>query len=101
MMDDAKAVIPRDETKRAVKQAILLNEYLLHRAWGILFFALSLSVFISTFGTPIVDSLGSFGVASTLPIDMAASGCGIIAILWAFNRVRNSAEIRQAAQWPT
>jgi hypothetical protein len=93
MMDDAKADVSRDHTKRAVKQAILLNEYLLRRAWGILFLALSLSMFISTFGTPIIDSLGSIGVVSTLPIDMAASGCGLIPILWAFKRVRNSADI--------
>jgi hypothetical protein len=95
MMDDVKADISRDEAKRAVKQAILLNEYLLHRAWGILFLALSLSVFISSFGTPIIDLLESIGAASTLPVDMAASGCGIIAVLWAFNRVRNTAEITQ------
>ena len=60
-----------------------------------MFLSLALSVFISSFGTPIVDSLGSIGVASTLPINMTASGCGIIAILWAFKRVRNSAEITQ------
>ena len=95
MMDDAKADVSRDVTKRAVEQAILLNEYLLRRAWGILFLALSFSVSISSFGTPIIDSLGSIGVTSTLPIDMTASGCGIIAILWAFRRVRNSAEITQ------
>lgn len=94
-MDDAKADISHDDAKRAVNQAILLNEYLLHRAWGILFLAISLSMFISSFGTPIIDSLGSIGVTSTLPIDMTASGCGIIAILWAFKRVRNSAEITQ------
>ena len=95
MMDDAKADISYDDTKRAVRQAILLNEYLLHRAWGILFLALSFSVFISSFGTPIIDSIGSMGATSTLPIDLTASGCAIIAILWAFKRVRNSAEITQ------
>ena len=95
MMGDAKAEVSPDDAKRAVRQAILLNEYLLHRAWAVLFLALSFSVFISTFGTPIIDSLGSVGVASTLPIDLTASGSGIIAILWAFKRVRNSAEITQ------
>jgi len=93
MMDDAKEAISRDDTKRAVRQAIFLNEYLLRRAWGILFLSLALSIFISSFGSPIIDSLGSIGVASTLPIDMAASGCAIIAILWAFERVRNGADI--------
>jgi hypothetical protein len=93
MMDNGGADIPRGEVRRAIKQAIRLNEYLLRRAWGILFLALSLSMFLSIFGTPIIDSLESIGVASTLPVNLTASGCGIIAILWAFKRVRNAAEI--------
>jgi hypothetical protein len=93
MMEYGWADIPRDETRRAVKRAILLNEHLLRRAWGILYLALSLSMFLSIFGTPIIDSLVSIGVRSTIPVDMTASGCGVIVILWAFKRVRNTAEI--------
>jgi hypothetical protein len=96
MMDDGEA--SRDEMRRAVKQAIVLNEYLLRRAWGVLFLALSLSMFLSIFGLPIIDSLGALkllGVSGSLVIDLTASGCGIIAILWAFKRVRNTAEITQ------
>jgi hypothetical protein len=93
MMDNGGADVARDEVTRAVKRAILLNEYLLRRAWGILYLALALSMFLSIFGAPIIDSLESMGVASTIAIDMTASGCGIIAILWAFKRVRNTAEI--------
>jgi hypothetical protein len=93
MMDNGGADISRDEVRRAVKRAIRLNEYLLRRAWGILFLAFSLSMFLSTFGTPIIDSVESIGVAITLPVNVTASGCGIVAILWAFKRVRNSAEI--------
>ena len=92
-MDDAKADVSRDDAKRAVKQAILLNEHLLRRAWGILYLALSLSMFLSIFGTPIIDSLVSIGHASVIAVDMTASGCGIAVILWAFKRVRNTAEI--------
>ena len=77
----------------AVKRAIILNEHLLRRAWGVLYLALSLSMFLSIFGTPIIDSLASLGVASTLAMDMTASGCGLIAIIWAFKRLRNTAEI--------
>jgi hypothetical protein len=95
MMDDAKADVSRDDVNRAVKQGILLNEYLLRRAWGVLYLALSLSMFLSTFGTPIIDSLESIGLASSIALDMTASGCGVTAILWAFKRVRNTAEITQ------
>jgi predicted ABC-type exoprotein transport system permease subunit len=93
MMDDTKADFSHDDTKRVVQRAILLNEYLLRRAWGVLYLALSLSTFLSIFGTPIINSLESIGLASTIAVDMAASGCGIVAILWAFKRVRNTAEI--------
>lgn len=93
MMDNGAVDAAPSEVRRAVKRAILLNEYLLRRAWGVLFLALSFSMFLSTFGTPIVDSLESVGAASTLPINVIASGCAVIAILWAFKRVRNSAEI--------
>ena len=92
-MDNGRDDVSRDEVRRAVKRAILLNEYLLRRAWGVLYLALALSMFLSIFGSPIIDSLVSIGYASTIAMDMTASGCGIIAFLWAFKRVRNSAEI--------
>ncbi len=92
-MDDAKVDVPRDDTQRAVKQAILLNEYLLRRALGVLYLALSLAMFLSIFGTPIINSLEPIGFASSIAVDMTASGCGIVAILWAFKRVRNTAYI--------
>ncbi len=93
---DKGSDVTRDEVRRAVKRAILLNEHLLRRAWGILYIALALSMFLSIFGTPIIDSLtvaNSFGVLGMIAMDMTASGCGVIAILWAFKRVRNTAEI--------
>ena len=92
-MDNGRDDVSRDEVRRAVKRAILLNEYLLRRAWGVLYLALALSMFLSIFGSPIIDSLVSIGYASTIAMDMTASGCGIIVILWAFKRVRNTAEI--------
>jgi hypothetical protein len=93
MMDNGAADVSRDGVRSVVRKAILLNEYLLRRAWGILYLALSLSMFLSIFGTPIIGSLEPIGVASAIAIDMTASGFGIAAILWAFKRVRNTAEI--------
>lgn len=92
MMDNGADVTP-DELRSAVRKAILLNEYLLRRAWGVLYLAMALSMFLSIFGDPIIESLVSIGLASTLAMDMTASGCGVIAILWAFKRVRNAVEI--------
>ena len=93
MMENGGADVARDEVRGAIRKAILLNEYLLRRAWGVLYLALSVSMFLSIFGGPIIDSLVSIGFASMIAMDMTASGCGIIAILWAFKRVRNSADI--------
>jgi hypothetical protein len=92
-MENSNTDATRNEMKSAVKRAILLNEHLLRRAWGILYLALSFSMFLSIFGGPIIDSLASIGFVSTLGVDMTESGCAIIAILWAFKRVRNTAEI--------
>jgi hypothetical protein len=97
-MDNDGGEVSHDEMRRAVKQAILLNEYLLRRAWGILYLAIALSTLLSIFGVPIIDSLAgvkSLDGLGSLSMDMTASGCAVIAILWAFKRVRNSAEITQ------
>jgi hypothetical protein len=98
MMENGAADASRAEMKRAVKQAIVLNEHLLRRAWGILYLVFSLSMFLSIFGVPILDSLGvlkSVGVIGSLAIVMTATGCSLVAVLWAFKRVRNSVEITQ------
>ncbi|MGI0090159.1 MAG: hypothetical protein ACREBS_00475 [Nitrososphaerales archaeon] len=93
MHDKGGADVSRDEVMRAVRKAILLNKYLLRRAWGILYLVLSLSMFLSIFGSPIIESLGVANLLGALVMDMIASGCGLVAILWAFKRVRNAAEI--------
>ena len=94
MMDRGGADATRDEIRRAVKRAILLNEYLLRRAWGVLYIVMALSMFLSIFGVPIIYSLGVLkSFPSSIAVDMTASGCGVVVILWAFKRVRNAAEI--------
>jgi len=74
MMDEIGAYVSSGDMSRAVKQAILLNEYLLRRAWGVVYLALSVSMFLSIFGTPIIGSLVSIGFASLIAVNMAASG---------------------------
>ena len=96
MTDNGGVYVVSDEVRQAVRKAILLNEYLLRRAWGTLYLALALSMFFSIFGSPLINSLAgvkSFEGLGTLSMDLTASGCAIIAILWAFKRVSNSADI--------
>lgn len=96
MLENSGADASRDEMRLAVKRAILLNEHLLRRAWGVLYIVVALSMLLSIFGAPIIASLASVGIASMMALNMTASGCAIIAILWAFRRVRNAAEITQS-----
>ena len=100
MMDDAKADFSRDDTRRAVKQAILLNEYLLRRAWGVLFVVIALSMFFSIFGVAILAAARLFGVAGLVATTLAATGSGLIVILWTFRRVAYTAEITHSKDVP-
>ena len=50
-------------------------------------------MFLSIFGVPILEVAKSFGILSSITVDMTASGCGTVAILWAFKRVRYTADI--------
>jgi hypothetical protein len=93
MMDNGGADITEREMKRALRQALVLNEYLLRRAWGLLYTVLSISMFLSIFGSPIIESLRVVNLLGAVAMDVTASGSGLIVILWAFKRVRNTAEI--------
>src|SRR5579863_1673923 len=100
MMDDARADFPRDDTKRAVKQAILLNEYLLRRAWGVLFIVMALAMSFSIFGVAILAAARLFGTAGLISTTLAATGSGLIVILWTFRRVGYAAEITRSRDVP-
>jgi len=100
MMENGEADFSRDDTRRAVGQAILLNEYLLRRAWGTLFLALALSMFVSNFGVAILGVANSFGVAGSIAATIATSGCGLIVVVWTFKRVGYAAEITHSEDDP-
>jgi len=100
MIDGARAGGSSDDVKRAVKRGILLNEYLLRRAWGVLFIVLALSMFISDFGVAVLGVEKSFGLPGLMATTMTESGCGLIVILWTFRRVRYAAEITHPEDVP-
>lgn len=93
MMEKRTDYDPRDATRRAVKQAIVLNEYLLRRAWGVLFIVFSVAMFFSIFGIAILDVSVSLGVIGSIAFAMVATGSGLIVILWTFRRVRFAVEV--------
>ena len=93
MMENEAADVSRDDMKSAVNRAILLNEYLLRRAWGVLFIVVALSMFLSIFGVAILQVAKSFGIPGSITFAVTASGCGLVVVLWTFKRVRYAAEI--------
>jgi len=99
-MDNGGASVSRDEMKRALRQAFVLNEYLLRQAWGLLYIVLALSMFLSSFGSPIIESFGIVNLLGALVMDMTASGCGLIVILWTFKRIGYTAEITHSEDVP-
>jgi hypothetical protein len=96
-MSDEVVVSPR-EVKDVAERALVLQSYLLRRSWGVLYLALSASMFVSIFLVPAL--FGPLGLSSESPLilklgtSMTASGAAVIAILWTFKRTRDSAEIR-------
>lgn len=89
-MAEEAAVSPR-EIKKIAERALVLQSYLLRRAWAVLYAALSLAMFVTIFVTPSEPT-----IAIRFVVNIAASGTALIAILWEFKRARNTAEIRNA-----
>ena len=95
---EGDAGVYQAEVKQAIRKAFVLQRYLLRRAWGILYAASSVSIFLAVFGQLLVDLMGiprDFADLASLTMSMAASGSAFIAILWTFKRVRNTAEIHE------
>ncbi len=88
------------EIKAVTQTALNLQLRLLRRAWSMYYAAISASMLFSIFVTPTVSAV--FPNAFTLPLhvlaNVAASGVAVIAILWTFNRVRATAEIRDLVE---
>ena len=99
-MDNSKAEVSRDDVQRAVKQGILLNEHLLRRAWGVLYVVLAFSMFISSFGVPILEVAKLVGLPGSMATTMTASGSALIVILWTFKRVGYSADVTHPVDIP-
>lgn len=93
MMESGEADVLHADTRRAVRQAILLNEHLLRRAWGVLFIVIAFSMFLSIFGVAILEVAKSFGVQGSIALAMTGTGLGLIVILWTFKRVRFAVEL--------
>lgn len=79
------------EIKRVAQRALVLQSYILRRAWGVLYATLSLAIFLTVFVSPSEPI-----IALRFAVDMAASGTALIVILWAFKRARETTEVSNA-----
>lgn len=92
-MNSGDTEVLRDEARRAVRQAILLNEHLIRRAFGVLYIVMALSMFLSIFGVAVLEVARTLGVLSAIAFAMTATGFGMIVIIWTFKRVRFAVEV--------
>ncbi|HXZ90354.1 MAG TPA: hypothetical protein VEG61_04765 [Candidatus Dormibacteraeota bacterium] len=85
------------EMREIAENALRLQRFLLRRAWGVLYAAWAVSIFMTLFGIPIVVTLlrlsAEFTVAVSIALSMLSSGAAVIVTLRAFKRVRDTAEI--------
>jgi hypothetical protein len=92
------------EIREITNRALRIQHFLLRRAWGVLYAALSISMFATIFWTPIAGRLGLSGsaIVPLIIVHMLISGAAVVVILLAFRRIRDTAEIRRivaASKW--
>jgi hypothetical protein len=85
------------ELKRIAERALLIQRYLLRRAWAVAYAALSVSIFLAIFSASVASALGlsaEYLLPEHIVVSMTASGVSVIVTLVAFRRVRDTSEIR-------
>ena len=82
------------EIREVAQRALVLQRYLLRRAWGVLFATWSVALFLTNFGAPFEALLG-LSVVERIAVSTLASGAALTITLRAFKRVRDTVEIRR------
>ena len=84
------------EVKAIATRALVLQRYLLRRAWGALYATWSVAIFQTIFGAAVEAALG-FSLDQRVSLSVLASGAALAITLREFRRVRDTAEIRRLA----
>jgi len=82
------------EIKEIAARALVLQRYLLRRAWGVLYATWSIALFLTNFGAVFETPLG-LSVVDRVVVGMIASGAALTVTLRAFRETRDTAEIRR------
>jgi hypothetical protein len=82
------------EIREVAERALVLQRYLLRRAWATLFATWSVAIFLTNFGAPFEALLG-LSVLERIAVSTLASGAALTITLRAFRRVRDTAEVRR------
>ena len=81
------------EIREVAQWALVLQRYLLRRAWGVLYATWSVALFLTNFGG-LFEALLGLSELERIAVSTLASGAALIITLRAFRRVRGTAEIR-------
>lgn len=82
------------EIREVAQRALVLQRYLLRRAWGTLFATWSVALFLTNFGG-LFEVLLGLSVVERIVVSTLASGAALTITLLAFKRVRDTVEIRR------
>jgi len=82
------------EIREVAERALVLQRYLLRRAWGVLFATWSVAIFLTNFGG-LFEALLGLSVVERIAVSTLASAAALTITLLAFKRVRDTAEIRR------
>jgi len=83
--------VPPAEIKKMAERALVLQSYLLRKAWGVPYAAWSLAIFVTVFVSPFEPD-----IALRIIVDIGVSGTALVAILWEFKRARDTAQVRNS-----
>jgi hypothetical protein len=82
------------EIREVAERALVLQRYLLRRAWAVPYATWAVAIFLTNFGA-LFEALLGLSVLERIAVSTLASGAALTITLRAFKRVRDTAEIRR------
>jgi hypothetical protein len=91
--------VSTEEIKRIAERALLLQRYLLKKAWGVCY-AIWATQLVAIFWVPALffalGFVGDLEIVTQITLNVTFNIAGLVAVLWIFKRVRDTQLVRQA-----
>jgi hypothetical protein len=94
-----ETVVSAEEIKRIAERALLLQRYILKKAWGICYAVWATQLAVIFWMPLLFFALGFFGnveLITQITLNVTFNVAGLVAVLWIFRRVRDTQLVRQA-----